>query len=255
MPTCEQTVTLARAVLSLADASLRVAYLADLLERTPEAKLAPVLDELCTCAEQDEPVAREVLVALVDALNLPRIAEPSARLRAYAERHALLALDLLLRSPQSGSHSLFAPSKDDGRLPNYGRERPLTLGERKWLARRPDRDTMPRLLADPHPDVIRALLCAPSVTEMDVVRLAARRPCRPEVLAEIGQAPRWLHRSQVRMALILNPDTPQDLAARIAGLLLRQELRRVVESTFVPMPVRDLCREHLQRRASCSQDP
>jgi hypothetical protein len=48
--------------------------------------------------------------------------------------------------------------------------------------------------------------------------------------------------------LVLNPDTPGELAAPIAGLLVRQELRLVSETTHVSTHVRTLCIEHLERR-------
>ena len=79
-------------------------------------------------------------------------------------------------------------------MPDYGTGRTLTLGERKALARRPTRKAMEKLFADPHPVVIRTLLANPKVIEADVIRLAARRPNQPEVLAEIARSPRWAHR-------------------------------------------------------------
>jgi hypothetical protein len=156
-----------------------------------------------------------------------------------------------------------APEIDpsEPRIPDYVKGRPLTLGERKSLARRPDRDTIDKLLQDPHPDVIARLLKNPRLTEDDVVRLSARRPGRPDVLAEIARTPHWLHRSRVRLALMLNPDTPAELAALLSGLLVRQELRLVAEATHVSPHVRALCMEHLERRppgdkTSCSEsDP
>jgi hypothetical protein len=132
--------------------------------------------------------------------------------------------------------------------PDYGRGRPLTLGERKSLARRPDRSMMDRLLADPHPDVIRGLLRNPKVTEDDVVRLVSRRPGRADVLAEIARSPKWVHRARIRLSLLLNPSTPMELAAPMTGLLVRQELKLVAEATHVADGVRALCLEHLERR-------
>jgi hypothetical protein len=129
-----------------------------------------------------------------------------------------------------------------------GTGRTLTLGERKSLARRPDRNVLERLLLDPHPDVIARLLKNPRLTEDDVVRLAARRPGRPDILTAIARDPKWLHRARVRLTLVLNPDTPGALAAPIVGLLVRQELRLVAGATHVPAHVRALCIEHLERR-------
>jgi hypothetical protein len=140
------------------------------------------------------------------------------------------------------------PDPNKIRSPDYGKGRPLTLGERKSLARRPDRDTLARVLLDPHPEVIRRLLANPRLTEDDVVGLASKRPNRPDVIAEIARSEKWMHRARVRLSLVLNPSTPPEISAPIASLLMRQELKLVAESTAVPRLVRALCREHLERR-------
>jgi hypothetical protein len=134
------------------------------------------------------------------------------------------------------------------RIPNDGRGRTLTLGERKSLARRPDRDTLERLLADPHPAVIERLLANPRVTEEDVLRIAARRPGHAQVLAAISRSPRWIHRPRIRLAIVLNPDSPPETSALVCGLLMRQELRLVIEYTHVEPSIRALCMEYLERR-------
>jgi hypothetical protein len=46
----------------------------------------------------------------------------------------------------------------------------------------------------------------------------------------------------------LNPSTPLEIAGPITGLLVRQELKLVAESTHVADGVRALCLEHLERR-------
>jgi len=114
---------------------------------------------------------------------------------------------------------------------------------------------MQRLLTDPHPDVIRRCLRNPRVTEDDVVRLAAKRPCQGDVLVEIARS-RWAHRPRVRLALVVNPSTPVEMALRIAGLLLRPELVLVARSPGVSSALRALCMEHLERRppVEASQD-
>ena len=105
-----------------------------------------------------------------------------------------------------------------------------------------------RLLRDPHPEVIRKLLGNPKLTEDDVVLLVSKRPSRADVLSEIARSPKWVHRARIRLALVLNPDLPVELASLIAGLLIRHELRLVAQSTHVPAPIRALCLEHLARR-------
>ena len=238
------------ATLSLGDAALRAAYVASVVRGWEVSVLAGALDEVCERAEQAEVAAREALVAIVDALNTEGMEDVVQRLREEAAGRSLLALERLVRQPvhlAPGGGEADAKSRRD-KIPFDGRGRPLTLGERKSLARRPDRDTMQRLVADPHPDVIHRLLRNPRVLEDDVVRMAARRPGRSEVLAEIARSTKWVHRPRVRMALVLNPSTPAAIAARIAGLLLRPELELVAGSPHVPAAVRALCLEHLARR-------
>jgi hypothetical protein len=157
-----------------------------------------------------------------------------------------LPLDRLLRKPVKPARS--GGSERPVRPPDYGFGRPLTLGERKSLARKPDRALLERLVNDPHPDVIRRLLVNPRLTEDDVVRVAAKRPGRAEVLAAIARDPKWLHRPRIRLALLLNPDMPLDLAVPIAALLRRNELKLVAEYTYIHATLRTVCMEHYKRR-------
>jgi hypothetical protein len=239
---------LVRAVLSLGDGGLRAEYVASVARSWELGALAAALDEVCERAEQASPEAREALLAVVDALNAEGMDDVVQRLREEAAGESLLALDRLIRPPAKSGRPPAGTPTSRAQVPDDGKGRPLTLGERKSLARRPDRETMQRLLADPHPAVIHRLLRNPRVLEDDVVRLAAKRPGRSDVLAEIARSTRWVHRPRVRIALVMNPATPLEMAARIVGLLLRPELQLVARSPGVPAPVRAVCLEHLERR-------
>jgi hypothetical protein len=239
--------TILRVTLSLRHASLRVSYVSGMLASTPIASLARALDLLCARAEQAEEPAREVLLSIVDALSAPEAHDVAQLLREEAAGESLWSLERLVRQPLSPPTPLPDGTKEE-RVPDYGAGRTLTLGERKSLARRPDRGVLEKLLLDPHPDVIARLLKNPRLTEDDVVRLAARRPGRPEILSAIARDPKWLHRARIRLTLVLNPDTPGAMAAPVVGLLVRQELRLVAGATHVPAHVRALCIEHLERR-------
>jgi hypothetical protein len=231
------------------DGGLRVAYLrAELASRDVET-VAPALDDVCTAAEQAEPDAREMLVALVDLLAEKEQTALAQRLREEAAGQSLLALGRLLRRPvTSPSRAPPAPSSAEARVPDYGTGRPLTLGERRALARRPTRKAMEKLFADPHPMVIRTLLANPKVVEDDVVRLAARRPVDPDVLAEVARSPRWAHRVKVRMAIVLNPDTPVELSIPLLALLVKPELELVSGASSLTPTLRATALDLLQRR-------
>jgi hypothetical protein len=175
--------------------------------------------------------------------------------REQAAQHSLLALARLLRRPTSTSSRPCAQETTDARVPDYGTGRALTLGERKSLARKPTRKAMEKLLADPHPVVIRTLLQNPKVVEDDVVRLAARRPNDPAVLAEVAGSPRWAHRVKVRMAIVLNPDTPVAVAIPLLALLVRPELLLVADTGGLAPALRAAAHDLLLRRPPVRTPP
>jgi hypothetical protein len=239
---------------SALDGGLRVAYLASEIESRPLVLAAEALDDVCGAAEQAAPDARELLVTLVDLLAVERGAHLVEQLREQAAQHSLLALARLLRRPAASSRPS-APATTEARVPDYGTGRTLTLGERKALARRPTRKAMEKLLADPHPVVIRTLLQNPKVVEDDVVRLAARRPNDPAVLAAVAGNPRWAHRVKVRMAIVLNPDTPPAVAVPLLALLVRPELRLVADTAGLAPTLRAAAHDLLLRRPPVRTPP
>jgi hypothetical protein len=236
---------------------LRVTYLKAELHTAPLSDVAEALDRICGKAEQAEPNARELLIAVVDLFAQDSQAALAQRLREEAAANPLLSLARFLRRPVTlPSRGLSATAEgraqakaaSEQRVPDYVPGRTFTLGERKALARRPNRKAMDKLLADPHPAVIRTLLANPKVVEDDIVRVAARRPNSPEILAEIARSGRWAHRVRVRMAVILNPDTPIELAVPMLALLVRAELQQVVRTTYLASMLRAAAGDLLARR-------
>ena len=138
-------------------------------------------------------------------------------------------------------------------MPDYGAGRELTLGERKSLARSPNRRAFDKLLADPHPLVLRQLLENPRLTEDDVVRIAARRPARPEVALSLARSPRWLRRPRVRMALLLNPGSPPSVVMPLLAACTRGELVEIVHSADSNKVLRATACELLARRPPLEQ--
>jgi hypothetical protein len=105
----------------------------------------------------------------------------------------------------------------------------VPLGVRRSLARRNDIGVIERLLGDPDPAVIANLLNNPRITELEVVRMAARSPVREEVLAAIARHPRWGIRHRVRVTLAHNPGTPTGITLGLLHLLLDQELQALAQ--------------------------
>ncbi len=130
-------------------------------------------------------------------------------------------------------------------------DKPLTLGERKSLARTHRRDKLLLMISDPHPQVVTILLDNPHVTESDVVKMASARPAVPEALAKIAAHPRWSVRHQIKRSLVLNPSTPLADAIRIATTLRMTELAELAGDHSLPEQLRRHAAEmiaNLQRR-------
>jgi hypothetical protein len=131
-------------------------------------------------------------------------------------------------------------------------DRPLTLGERKSLARTHRRDKLLLMIRDPHPAVVTILLDNPHVTEDDVVKMAAMRPAVPDSLAKIASHARWSVRHAVKRALVQNPSTPLADAIRIATTLRAPMLAELAGDHSLPEPLRRHATEvlaNLQGRA------
>ncbi|MBK9262761.1 MAG: hypothetical protein IPM54_23530 [Polyangiaceae bacterium] len=246
---------LCRVIPALRDIPMRTAVLQNDLDQVGVQQAARTLEMVARRAEQADPAAREVIAAVTPILSNPERKHWIVALRQIAKNEALLSLARLLMRRAKPVDAMV----DDhpGPQANIALEpggRPLSLGERRALARMPSRATLDKLLADPHPLVIQNLLGNPRLTEDDVVRMAARRPARREVIAQIARSPVWMTRARVRMAIVLNPGTPPEIAVPILSQLLRSELSDVVASTLVPTIVRGAARGLLERRPPLPPD-
>lgn len=240
-----------RVVLALPEVGLRVEWLRDYLSTAPIRDAACQLERLCEASERSDPDAREAVLAL--AMLFARSSEDGflGRLRAQADTLHLLSLGRLLRRAPTPPRSV--PPPEQAPVPDYGRGRELTVGERRSLARAPTRRAFDKLLSDPHPLVIRQLLDNPRLTEDDVVRIAARRPVRPEAVTAIARAERWLKRPRVRLAILLNPGSPPSVAMPLLAACTRSELLEIVHGGDTSKVLRATARELLARRPPLEQ--
>ncbi|MEO8702713.1 MAG: hypothetical protein ABI867_21895 [Kofleriaceae bacterium] len=217
-----------------------LALISDLGEGVP-TNWVDVLDTILTRAhETADPDVRVVLECITHAA-----ADPSL---SYARRQALYEAAIAVDRPAIAR--LFLTTSPAIALPPQLRKqlgperplrpagRPLTLGERKSLARTHRRDQIALVMRDPHPSVVTILLDNPHVTESDVVRMAAMRPAVPESLTKIAAHVKWSVRHPVKKALVQNPSTPLADAIRIATTLRAAELAELAADASLPEPLR-----------------
>jgi hypothetical protein len=218
---------------ALPERDMRVAKLAELVLATQPAEAAWLLDGLATAGRAGGPPFDVSLLAAVDLFGDDRL--PYAQRRAIfeaAEAHGLAACMDLLWSPRA-LQALGEAQAAEPR-PLVPGTRPLTLGERKSLARSWDRNVLQRLLEDPHMDVVRLLLGNPHVTEDDILRIATARHASAVVLGLVLGSRRFGTAPRVRRALVRNPKLPVDTALRLLGLLNRRELEEIARDPHLP---------------------
>ena len=222
---------------SLAEHGLKVSFARNELAGDATV-VAAALDAICRAAEQGEPAPRNALSAFVPVVVDPDHIAVIERLRSAALETHLLSLGRLLRGSTVAGHELDREPvgevvQRDGR--------PLTLGERRALARQPSRRVLDGLMRDPHPMVAAVVLENPRITEQDVLRMAALRPANPAVMSEIAKI--WSRRARVRMAVVLNPGAPPAVAVPMLALLTRPELAAVGRAADLRPLVRATARE------------
>jgi hypothetical protein len=223
---------------------LRRDWLFAQVQERPFEELAAELSTLCEATERLDPQAKEALVALVVLLAWRGRDPWVERLRLHAIESAKSSLLRLLRV-----YSLPAYYESDVTRPvvtKSGKE--LTLGERKSLARRPNRRAFEQLLTDPHPQVIRQLLGNPHLTETDIVTLLALRPGRPSTVETLAEFPNWLVCTRIRLAIIYSPASPSHIAVPLIALLTRPELEEIADSPSIHVVLRGTAQEFLERR-------
>ena len=206
---------------SLPTSELRISFLRAYLGEATRPDVARTFDELC--ADGARGGDKEPLFAIALLLAGLALDPVLDRLGVHAAQQRLEDLGRLLRRGAVPSYP--PPSK----VPAYRADRELSVGERRFLARRPDRRLFEKLLADPNPMVIERLLANSRLTEDDVIRLVTRRPAPVEAQIAVARTP-WLCRRRVRMSLLQNPGTPAAVAVPLVALCTKTELRVLAKS-------------------------
>jgi hypothetical protein len=241
-----ETRELKAGLLSLSDPALRTQWLLHKLTHWPSFMAAGALSELVEQSESAHADAKEAMHSVVSAIVRDPLSALWDSLRHEAKLRDLFSLQRLLRRDEPTSAT--AVVEEEPQIPDYGAGRDLTLGERRSLARRPERKWIERLLRDPHPMVIDLLLQNPKLTESDVLRLVTSRSARPVVLSSMVRYERWLNSGAVRHALALNPRTPLLISVPLLFLSTRPQLREIRATGNLPVAVRATAAELLQRR-------
>ncbi len=204
-----------------------------IFETLPPQQAIEILEVLLERRRRGDGKVVEALTAITSALSeLGDLDSASALYAEALSRNYEEVARILMRPAPAVA---FDPRKEQG-VDHEMRAR--TVGMRRQMARTADPVVLMRLQTDPDPGVIRNLLDHPRLTEPEVVRMAARRPGRPEVLAEIFRSRKWSARQKVRKALANNPYTSTEIALKLIPLLSLPDIKDLARDNGIHQEVR-----------------
>ncbi|MGA9526253.1 MAG: hypothetical protein WBV82_32635 [Myxococcaceae bacterium] len=241
MPTREDVQQLAHRLHSLSGGpELRRKAAARLLARLHPTDATETVQHLLDLSRTGWEPARCVLDSFVSALGMEAAQIPYAHaLRRLASVQQLPKVATLF--PEDAAPTM--QMDEDAAARNDAKLFTESLGHLKTKARLTrDPDEMARLAAASNASVVRNLLQNPRITEAVVVRIAARRPARPEPLLEIWRTPKWFARHEVKRALVFNPYLPPEVGAKIVPLLSQSDWRELVATRGVHPALREQAR-------------
>jgi hypothetical protein len=234
---------LAGRLLALEEGGTRRAAAARLL-----AEMEPALAALAIAAlaRGTSATHRVAIAAVGQALAEPPVVlgyERTAEIYAAAAERGLVEVTSLFVAPPAHREWVAPRDKPDPRLAK------LTLGHKKAMARaNRDPDLLARLAAEGEPSVVRELLRNAQLTEPFAVRIAARRPIRPETLRCFYESRRWRTRPAVVLAVVKNPFVETELALKLLPFLGAGELGEIATDGALHALVRELAARLVRER-------
>jgi hypothetical protein len=236
---------MARTLKGIRGPAERVAWVSQALDALGAAQACDVLSVVLSQAEARDELYGPLMLMVSVALHAETNGDLRRAIAGMAAIRKRRSLEHLLYDAPEG------PSEDarTSVVPDFGKGRPVSLGERKTLARTRDRQLIDRVLRDPDPDVIRILLKNPALTEENVVRLCSLRPVAGAVLDAVFIQPQWVVRYRVRLALALNPHTPETIGLQLVPHLTPADRKAVGQTAQISERVRAACERRPESEA------
>jgi hypothetical protein len=218
-PPGEMAKALARKLGAIEEGPARAGAAARALAALPAVDAVGVIAALAADGGAEARVAHTAIGQALVGPDAALLYDHLAEVYAVAAEDARLEVTSLLVSPPAAKAWVAPRDKADARLAH------LTLGHKKTLARtHRDPDLLARLAAEGDPPVVKELLRNPLLTEDFAVRIASRRPMRPETLRLLAESRRWRTRTAVMLALVKNPFAEPAVALKLLPFLPTAEL-------------------------------
>ncbi len=228
---------LVRSVVQLSGGlDVREAAVSNGLRRLPPEESMQVLAELLRAPARGWAEGAETLMLVGRVLLNPASASLVTELARLATLTDTRVVSLYLtEAPAAMEYDLDAALRADAKTFVE------PLGRLKTQARlSTNADAISRFATTSNASVIRELLKNPRLTEALVVRVASRRPARPEPLHEIAVSGRWGLSPEVRRSLVFNPYLPPVVGSKLLPLVTQVDLRELARDANVHASLRSL---------------
>ncbi len=242
---------LTKQLIALSDARQRIILFADSISSLEPTLASPALNHVlaagfCLRSRPSVITAEAALLAIAKNAWLGEHRERTYQtsITDGAQLTSIFLRDAAGNSPDEEDDDTSIP------VPVYNPSRPLTLGERRSLASKPDRSIIEKAICDPHPKVVAKLLDNPKLTENDVVYIATRRPSPIEVLKVVSLHRRWRPNKRIARALVYNPSTPRDAALTLLPGLDKQTVAKIAKDIHLDGLIREAAAKFLQIQAT-----
>jgi len=226
---------------AIKDAAIRRALLTKELAELEIEQMAQALFDIIKRADSGNVAYKDMLHSLGDFSDLIERAgdEKINEVYEFCIKNEMMELGVRLRRIPPKRHANENPDEIymDNRLKD------LALGMRKSMGRTGNIDLINRLLHDQDPNVVEQILANPSLTEEQVVKIAAKRPTSAEVLRKISNSVRWIKRYRIKKALVYNPYTPTELSINLVKLLMRQDIIGVAQNESLHFELRQMAKK------------
>ncbi len=238
------TLKLVDELLCLSERKMRSASLVERFSAVKAETVADILSVLCRKAAEKRTPYVEVLENCIDierlkeALGLEKMSAiyDAARKKGHED-----VVRLLMNPPPQGKRYSEFDFVEGQQVTD------ITLGHKRSLAKGFNKDTLDRILYDEDLVVIGHILSNPRIVERDVLKIASKRPIKPEILKTVFESEKWISRYVVKRALVLNPCTPTGIALGLVNFMQFQDLKLIATNKTVHEEVR-LSAEELLRK-------
>lgn len=133
-------------------------------------------------------------------------------------------------------------------VPLHQRIQRMGLKEKLRLAVTGNAAARALLVRDRNPQVARAAIAAPGVTDVEAVAVARSKEVSEDVIRYVAGRREWLRNYELKRALLFNPKTPLGTALSLLSHMHPSDLRDLSRSRNVPGPLKTAAAQRLAAR-------